>query len=72
MKRAEKYALARLMFKWGYYGDSGQLPLISEYTDVHQVVTVLFNDVLGCLQVPRSELDIIADKIKLVEVKVNG
>ena len=71
MKRAEKYALARLMFKWGYYGDTGQLPLISEYTDVHQVVIVLFNDVLGCLQLPRSDIDVIAEKMTL-EGKKNG
>lgn len=64
MKRAEKYALARLMVKWGYYGVDHQV-IIPDYVDVQHIVTLLFNELFDCLQVPRSELDVIADKIIL-------
>lgn len=65
MKRSEKYALARLMVKWGYYGEIDQQTLLPEFTDMQHIVMLLFNDVLGCLQIPKSEFDVIADKIKL-------
>lgn len=67
MKRAEKYALARVMIKWGYYSPIDENNL--EVTDLRNCVLLLFNDVLSCLQVPRSDLDIIAEKI--LEVSKN-
>ena len=64
MKRAEKYALVRMMVKWGYYGGDQQV-IIPDYVDVQHIATLIFNDLFECLQVPRSELDVIADKIIL-------
>lgn len=69
MKRAEKYALVRLMIKWGYYSPIEEITLDSEITDLRKCVLLLFNDVLRCLQLPRSDLDVIAEKI--LEVSKN-
>ena len=69
MKRAEKYALVRLMIKWGYYSSIEEITLDSEITDLRKCVLLLFNDVLSCLQLPRSDLDVIAEKI--LEVSKN-
>lgn len=69
MKRAEKYALARLMVKWGYYSPIDDIALDPEVTDLRQFVLLLFNDVLSCLQLPRSDVDVIAEKI--LEVSKN-
>ncbi len=65
MKRAEKYALVRLMFKWGYYMSPDQECFIPDVADQHHLVMLIFNELFDCLQVPRSELDLIADKINL-------
>ena len=69
MKRAEKYSLARLMVKWGYYSSIDDIALDPEVTDLRQCVLLLFNDVLSCLQLPRSDVDVIAEKI--LEVSKN-
>lgn len=69
MKRAEKYALARLMVKWGYYSPIDEITLDPEVTDLRKCVLLLFNDVLSCLQLPRSDVDVIAEKI--LEVSKN-
>lgn len=69
MKRAEKYALARLMVKWGYYSPIDEITLDPEVTDLRKCVLLLFNDVLSCLQLPRSDVDVIAEKI--MEVSKN-
>lgn len=69
MKRAEKYALVRVMIKWGYYSPIDEITLDSEVTDLRACVLRLFNDVLNCLQVPRSDLDVIAERI--LEVSEN-
>lgn len=72
MKRAEKYALARLMLKWGYYGNPDQQTFLESYYDIQHIIVIFINELLSCIQVPRSEIDLIAEKIKLVEVSKNG
>ena len=69
VKRAEKYALARLLIKWGYYGNFDQQTFLDSYADIQHIIVVFINELLSCIQVSRSDLDVIAEKI--LEVSKN-